>query len=744
MTSSSIPAADVLATPLPSHRVGLAAATTVTVFMCSWLLFSLEPMASKLLLPRLGGSPTVWITCLMFFQAALLAGYGYAHVSIRLLGIRRQAVLQVALIVASLLFLPVSLESAGAAAAYATPVRSVLFLLTSSIGIPFIVLASIGPIAQRWLSDSLGEGDPYFLYAASNLGSLLALLSYPLLVEPRLTLTDQKLGWSLLYAGVVLGVSAIAWNVSRFEVVAHHDEQAVVGAPVTARDRLRWLLYAAVPSSLLMGVTSFISTDLGAFPLLWVIPLALYLLTYSLVFARRPPLAHSVMLRIEPHVIVVAACSLFWSIALRGMPFVVLHLALLFVIGMVCHGELVRSRPHASHLTEFYLWLAVGGLCGGIFNALIAPALFEDVYEYALAITIAAALRPGVGRAGKRMDFIAPVVFAGVLFAVTWKFGEPPDVVPTIVTFGAAIILFSFRESPRRFSLALGLMFAAGMTRTAFSPVGRPILETERSFFGVYRVVQDSSGTVRMLENATTVHGVQALDSSARMEPLSYYNRRGPAGDVFSKTAAASLPARRIAVVGLGVGSLACYGRQDEAMVFYEIDPLVASLATDTRHFTLLRDCPARSTIVLGDARLTLARAKAASLDILVIDAFSSDAIPVHLLTREAIEEYLRVLAAEGVLAIHISNEYMDLEPLLSGVSADMGLVARVRRDLSPERNERLSFAHAPSLWVVVTRDASALGGIGGDSTWVALRRTPAVKAWTDDFSNILSVIKWR
>ena len=713
--------------------------------MCSWLLFSLEPMASRLLLPRLGGTPTVWITCLMFFQAALLAGYAYAHLSIRFLGIRRQAALQVVLIALSLLFLPISLESGGGSDAYATPVSSVLGLLTSSIGIPFMVLASIGPIAQRWVSDALDERDPYFLYAASNLGSLLALLSYPFLFEPLLTLTSQKLAWSVLYAAVVLSVSAIAWNVSRLRHVKQPAVAEIVsGAPVTARDRLKWLLYAAVPSSLLMGVTSFISTDLGAFPLLWVIPLALYLLTYALVFARRPPLPHALLLRIEPHVIVVAAVSLFWSIALRGMPFVVLHLALLFVIAMVCHGELARSRPDASHLTEFYLWIAVGGLLGGIFNALIAPVLFEDVYEYALAIAIAGALRPGVGRSRTRLDFLAPALFAVVLFAATWNFGEPPDPVPTAVTFGAAIVLFSFRNHPRRFSLALALVFVVGLTRTAFSPIGRPILETERSFFGVYRVVQDSSGRIRMLENATTVHGAQGLEAGMRLEPLSYYSRRGPAGDVFSKTAAASRRSRRIAVVGLGVGSLACYGRPHETITFYEIDPLVARLATDTRHFTLLRDCPPRSRIVFGDARLTLAKAKAASVDILVIDAFSSDAIPVHLLTREAIEEYMRVLAPNGVLAIHISNEYMDLEPLVSALASDLGLLARVRRDLSPQRKQLLSFAHAPSLWVVVARDASALGAIDSDSAWVEPHRSLRVKAWTDDFSNIVSVIKWQ
>ncbi|MGK2960766.1 MAG: spermidine synthase [Gemmatimonadaceae bacterium] len=716
-----------------------------SVFMCSWLLFSLEPMSAKMLLPRLGGSPAVWITCLLFFQAALLAGYAYAHVSIRMLGLRRQAVLHAVLVVVSFSFLPVSLAGIEPPPD-AHPVAWLLGVLTRTIGVPFVVLASFGPIAQRWLAhaDAASSRDPYFLYAASNLGSLLALLAYPFIAEPLLTLGDQATVWSLVYTIVLVTVIGIAGTVGRMKLTGVEAERPTqVTSTVTLSDRARWLVYAAVPSSLLMGVTSFISTDIGSFPLLWVVPLALYLLTFTLVFAKRQWLPHLLMVRAEPQAIVLVALTMYWAISLPGVLYVFLHLALLFLVAMVCHGELARSRPDTRHLTEFYLWLAIGGLVGGVFNALVAPVVFNEILEYPIAIAAAALLRPAVARKSAA-DFVLPVVFGVALLGATWRPGTPPDLVPTLLMVAFGVALFSFRNHPRRFALALAIMFAIGTVRMTASPSGRRLVAAERSFFGVYRVLDNPALEIRTLEHGRTVHGAQALKAEQRLEPLTYYHRDGPAGDLFSSTLAGRLPRRDVAVVGLGVGSLACYGDANDSWVFYEIDPLVARIAADTTRFTLLRDCPPAPRLVLGDARLKLSDAHASAYDILVIDAFSSDAIPVHLMTREAFREYLRVLRPAGILAVHISNNHVDLEPLVGALAGDLGVTGRIRYDRANAEVTGAPTDHAPSTWVAIAEDSAALGALLSDPAWRQLRTSVSIPAWTDDYSNILAVIRWR
>jgi len=748
--SADVAALDVA--PPHSSRIlkVLPALLTLAVFVNAALLFSVQPMFAKLVLPFLGGVPSVWNTCLVFFQAALLAGYLYAHVSTRILGRRRQAIIHVAILACSVALLPLQLRVRGSPPVGAQGIVWLLALLSTSIGIPFVMLASGALMAQTWLADSghPDATDPYFLYAASNLGSMVALLSYPLLLEPALTLSEQRLAWSAVYAILVLLVAACAWMVIQRQSTMAMASASVPIASVqlSILDRARWVIYAAVPSSLLIGVTTHISTDVAAVPLLWIVPLALYLLSFVLVFSRRPLVPHSWMVKAEAYALVIAAIPLFWNLRLPGLPGIALNLFVLFVVAMVCHGELVRWRPPPSQLTEFYVWIAVGGLIGGVFTALIAPIVFSTVAEYPIALAVAGLLRPAhnSGQKPRFADFLLPLLIGTCLILLPSNIGRPPSPLPIVMTIVLGVAVFSCRERPLRFGLVLAAVFAAGEFRGYVGHGTFDVLYRRRSFFGVSRVVWPARGGVVVLEHGTTIHGAQSLSPSHRLEPLTYYHREGPAGDIFTGTSPAVRPLRSVAVIGLGTGSLACYGRRGERWVYYEIDPVVAEIARNPRFFTFLRDCPPDVRILLGDGRLTLRRSGATGYDILVLDAFSSDAIPVHLLTREAIGEYLRALSPGGVIAVHISNEAIDLEPVIAATARDVGLVARVRRDLLIPAAKYGPTGRAKSIWVVLSRMPCDLGELATDPRWESLRFRSGVDAWTDDYSNIFRVFRWK
>ena len=712
------------------------------VFASSWLLFTVEPLSAKQLLPRLGGSPAVWITCLLFFQATLLAGYAYSHVSIHLLGLKRQVVLHVALLLLSLAFLPLAFDK------FAAPIddhpSAWLFAsLGASIGLPFLLLSSFGPLAQRWLAhlDASSSADPYYLYAASNVGSLVALLGYPILIEPFLKSSVQAAGWSAGYAIMILAVVCLGAVVLRKPELIEAAPGPRQRSTVRPATRACWVLYAAIPSSLLMGSTSYVSTDIVSFPLLWVVPLSLYLLSFMLVFARRRVVSHQAILKAEPQAIVLVALTMYWSIALPDGLSLLLHLSLLFLVAMACHGELVSLRPETRHLTEFYFWLAAGGLIGGVFNALVAPLLFDEHIEYPIAIVMAAALRPQRGNRS-RYDVVAAVAFGASLALLTWRPGAPPQLLPTATMVVFGVLLFSFRDHPARFALSLAFMFSVGAVRMTATPNGLRLVQSRRSFFGVYRVLDNPAPQLRTLVHGSTIHGAQSLVTSERLEPLTYYNALGPAGDILTRTMPAGKANRRIAVVGLGIGSLACYGRTNETWTYYEIDKLVAQIAMDSTQFTLLRDCPPRARFVFGDARLRLTQTETGAFDILIIDAFSSDAIPVHLLTREAVKEYLRVLAPGGVLAVHISNDNLELAPVVAALMTDAEVAGRIRVD--EQSGDQTSIRRSPSEWAVLAREPDAFGDLANDRRWKPLNVETPRSVWTDDFSNILSAVVWR
>lgn len=738
----------------------MVAIYTITLFVSATLLFWIQPLFTKMVLPLLGGSPAVWTTAMMFFQGALLAGYAYAHATTRLIGVRRQAVLHISLLLVALLVLPVTVGEDWWPPTETNPVLWLIGLLTISIGLPFFVIAATAPMLQKWFAHTRhpAAANPYFLYGASNLGSMLALLSYPVVVEPLLRLGQQSWAWSGTYALLallILACAGVMWRnfvpegAEAFTGSAGGWASAAPGVlpsrEVTLARRLRWVALSFAPSSLLLSVTTYLTTDIAAVPLLWVLPLAIYLSTFVIVFARKPPIKHRLAVAVQPFLLLPLVMAM--VLGGKGLPQLnfPLHLIAFFLTALVCHGELYASRPSPYHLTEFYLWLAVGGLLGGVFNVLIAPVIFDSIIEYPLAVALASGLRPYLDResAPRRdwRDLVLPIALGLLLFSAMQATGEKPEglgfwaLIAVFCVVGTG--LYSFRNRPLRFGLGVGMMMAVGLT------VGHgqgTTLVRERTFFGVIEVAAMDSG-YHVLYHGTTVHGAQSLHPARRREPLTYYTRTGPLGQAMAALAD-GLDGARIAVTGLGAGTIACYAQPHQQWTFYEIDPSVERIARDERYFTYLRDCMPEAEVVLGDARLRFKDAPDNHYRLVILDAFSSGAIPVHLLTREALELYLAKLEEDGVLVVNLSNRHLNLAPVLGSLVGSLGLVGRYQfeRDLSAEENERLK---RPSTWAVVARRAEDLRGLDEDERWLPLPEKPGTGMWTDDFSNVFQALMW-
>lgn len=718
---------------------------TAAIFTSAFLLFLVQPMFSRMVLPLLGGTPAVWNTCMLFFQAALLGGYLYAHVGARTLGVRRQAAVHLVLLAAAALLLPISVAGAAPRGGQ-EPIAWLLLLMLSTVGLPFFVLSATGPMLQKWFAETghPGAANPYWLYAASNLGSMLALLGYPFLMEPRLRLMEQSHVWAAGYGilAVLIVLSAAAlWRLSpargsvpSADAAASIDAAAV--APVPMRERLVWIALAAVPSSLLLSVTTFITTDVAPVPLLWVVPLALYLLSFTLAFAARPPLRHRWMLAAEPFMIAAVSLLLMYGYTRRPTLVIPLHLVTMFVIAMVCHGELSRRRPSVAHLTEFYLWIAVGGVIGGIFNVLVAPLIFTRTWEYPLVLTLACLARPWPRGQGSGRQILmnllrtAGFVFALLLVARQNVPGIPPGLQFPLAAVVMALVSAGLGRAPLWLALCIG---ASLVIRTAFVLKNEPTLLAHRSFYGRFAVLNAPElGGFHTLYNGSTLHGAQSMDPAKRREPLTYYARSGPLGQLFASRWAED-GHRSVAVVGLGTGTLAAYSNAGEDWTFYEIDPGIVKMARDRRYFTYLSDSPARTRVVLGDARLSITRAPAHGYDLILVDAFNSDAIPVHLLTREALGVYLDKLAPGGVIMLHLSNRYLELESVVAALAKERGLAARIG-----ETNVRGFYISAAS-WAGVARSDADFGPLLARE-WRPARNRRHVAPWTDDFSSVLSV----
>jgi hypothetical protein len=752
--------------PSPVVRFG------VTLFVSASLLFCVEPMVAKMLMPLLGGAPAVWITCMLFFQAALLLGYAYAHASTLWLGVRKQAVLHLVVLALPLLVLPIHIRASAATllGAGEKPVLPLLLVLTMVVGLPFFVVGATAPLVQKWFSrvgDEAGA-DPYFLYGASNLGSLLALAAYPALIEPWLGISLQTRVWAWGYGALALLVGSCAVTTYRRARPESDTESLVplilpevadlslpVSAPVTAARRLRWVAYAFVPSSLLLGVTAYITTDVAPIPLFWVVPLALYLTTFIFVFARRPPVRHALLVRIMPFGITATVMMLLVQ-ASTPMPLILsVHLASFFVAAMVCHGELARDRPDTRHLTEFYLWVSVGGVLGGVANGLIAPWVFDRLAEYPIAIVLAAACRRVAteSSAPTRKDwaFAAAIL---VLTLVVVAVGNALHLDPTGHYFA---LLFTFPlfatysqlEHPARYALAIAATLLGGGSYDA--SVGRT-LHIERNFFGVVRVTRDMDGRFMQIAHGNTIHGRQRLDAAHRDDPASYYTRVGPVGQVFDELHAHEQlegETGNVGIIGLGAGGMASYAAPSERWTFFEINPVVVRIASNPEYFTFLRDAfsddsgpKARLKLVVGDARLRIGDVDDGAYDLLVLDAFSSDAIPAHLLTREAFALYRRKLSRHGFLVVHISNRYLDLQPVLANLATDAGLTGFIRRDRTRPEVGAEEMGWTPSIWTVLVQAGDPADVLTHDARWE--RFAPGQgPPWTDDFSDLVRAFHW-
>ncbi|MBM3832062.1 MAG: spermidine synthase [Verrucomicrobia bacterium] len=757
-----------------------------TLLLGAALLFWVQPMIAKALLPLMGGAPAVWNVCLVFFQAMLLAGYAYAHFVATKLKLGQQAVLHLVLLLLPILFLPITIAEQGAQAdsAQSSPAFWLLGVLFMTVGLPFFVVATTSPLLQRWFSMTghAAAADPYFLYSASNIGSLAALLGYPALVEPNLRLSRQSSVWAAGYAILALLIALCAvstWRRSRRIVAKNQDSAGDAKGTVTVKQRLRWLVFAFVPSSLMLGVTTYLTTDIASIPLLWVIPLGLYLLSFILVFARKPPLPRSWMIRALP----IAAVALLFVILSNAVDpawlLLCMHLVFFFIACMVSHGRLAADRPQLSGLTEFYFWMGLGGVLGGAFNALLAPILFNGVVEYPLAIVLACLARPlppdkrqsrrhtetqvpGPNRpsskvpAKGRQDVavslpvpqrfrwvdlglaLALGVFTVAAAAVVTIVGMEPGLLSNTLIFALPVfVCYTFINRPVRFGLAVAALLLSGNLYLEMH--GRTIY-ADRNFFGISRVTLDETGAFHRLVHGNTTHGRQFIDPARQCEPLAYYHPNGPLGKIMSGFKATN-GTPRIGVIGLGAGAMICYAATNQAWTFYEIDPLVIRVAQDNRLFTYLDRCAkVKPRIILGDARLRLREAPGQHYSLLVLDAFSSDSIPVHLLTEQAFNLYLAKLADGGMLAMHISNRYLDLAPVIGNLAKNAGLIALVWDDLTEDKPN----GKEPSQWVVLARQAKDLGPLAHDPRWQHNVSPAKAAVWTDDFSNILSVFKWR
>jgi SAM-dependent methyltransferase len=710
----------------------------LTLFTSAALLFVIQPLAGRAVLPALGGAAAVWTACLLFFQVMLLGGYAWAHLLATRLGFRAQAAAQLGLLAAGAWFLPPAAGGAAlaAVATNAWPTAALVGHLLGTLGLPVFALAATAPLLQRWYArtDRPDAADPYFLYVASNAGSLLALLAYPFAIERWLGLGAQRVSWAagyLLLAGLI---AVAAWRAGRRGAAAP-AAPAAAAAALPVRTGLGWIALAAVASSLSLGVTLHLATDIASTPLLWVGPLALYLLSFILAFGRaRWPVAWA------DRALPFAAVAVLYALVMRATQpawlLVGLHLLALLLAATVLHGRLAAERPPAAPLTGFYLCLAAGGALGGLFNAVAAPLLFRGALEHPLALLLACALRPPGGREfSRRADAAWAALVGFAVLAVLLGPGLFTTSLPAVLQRALpAVPLLLAVCWPRAVGRTAAGLTAATLAFAVVMPLFRPALHTERSFFGITVVRVDVKEGLHTLVHGNTIHGAQFRDPARRREPLTYYHRTGPLGDVFEWLAKQPRP-RQVAVVGLGAGSMAAYAQWGETWTFYELDPASIRVATDTNLFTFVADAPAELRVDPGDARLRLAAAPDGQYALIALDAFSSDAIPVHLLTREALAMYLKKLRPGGVLAFHISNRHANLEPALAALAREAGLVARLYSDTDETEPGKFT-----SDWLVMARRAADLAPGLDALPWLP-PEDDGRPAWTDDRASLLSVL---
>jgi hypothetical protein len=746
---------------------------TLTTFLSALLLFAVQPMFAKMVLPVLGGSPSVWSVSVFFFQAALLAGYLYAHLLISKAPQHLTGLIHLVVCLVAFICLPIGMVAWLGDPPAGEPYLWQLGMFAASIGLPFMAVSANAPLLQAWFARTGHPNavDPYFMYAASNLGSLIALLGYPFLLEPAFGLSQLTHLWAYAYGLLVLAIGASfflmrgaqAGGVPQAVPAAPVGEAAPAAAPTLA-NRLSWIGLAFVPAALLTAFTVHITTDVASAPQLWVIPLAIYLLTFVLVFRDRPLISREALLFLH---LVALAIGLI-ALAFQTHDWFIISgtgVVAFFTTAMLAHRTLYEARPAPQHLTEFYLWMSFGGALGGMFTALVAPKLFSEIYEYPLLLAASMACRPGALNLGedrqKAKDELVMLwlIAAAGLLVIWWLpmlagyLRLPPALVqlgptPPIVMLLAAVLLASVNHPPRQLVAAALMAFALVTLPSAVRQADSQI--TQRSFFGVYRVADSPETGYRTLVHGTTLHGAQRIlnEDGQPVEdlvPTTYYYPESPMGQTIAKRReilAAKGEKGRYGIVGLGTGSSACHKQEGETFKFFEIDPTVINIAKNPKNFTFITKCQPDIDIAIGDARLTIAKEPDSSFDLFIIDAFTSDAIPVHMLTKEAVELFLKKLKPEGVVVLHTSNRYLDLNSVLAAIQKELppGTAGIAMHDNGGE-----GYGQSGSSVVVFAKSEDALKPYRS-LTGVSELKDHGLRAWTDDFSDIVEafISRWQ
>ena len=671
-----------------AHRLLFA----TTICLGAFLLFLIEPLIAKLILPWFGGSAAVWATCLVFFQTALLLGYLYADATIRRLSPRRQSVVHLGLLLVSLLWLPIAPQIFWRSHVAVDPAWRILGLLTFSIGLPFLLLSSTSPLLQTWYARRSPDRSPYHLFALSNLASLLALLSFPFLIEPRLSSHHQAALWSIGYALFALCCVLSAWISRDYSPIAPATAETSQeeAAPALSTKAL-WLSLAACSSMMLLAATNHLSENVAPIPLLWVVPLALYLLSFAMVFAKHKFYSRWFVARLLAVALGAAGYAIYDSSITHAIQISVpLFCSALFVVCFFCHGELVQRKPSVRYLTSFYLTIALGGALGAVCVGLLAPHILSGIYELPIVLLLTA-------------------ILASV---VLWREGWSARIFWACVTVSMGAVLVYNVRTMRESTVAM-----------------------MRNFYGALRIQEFKTGLklpYRSLVHGTIEHGAQYLSFPENRNPTTYYGRRSGAG--LALRFCCDGP-KRVGVIGLGSGTLAAYGKPGDSFRFYEINPQVVSVANGW--FTFLKQSPAKIEIILGDARLSLESEPSQQFDVLAVDAFSGDAIPVHLLTKEAFAVYFRHLKPGGILAVHTSNTYLRLAPVVKMLAEDADYASRLISS-----DEDTTMMVSPADWVLVTRNQEFLNKqetfVGSENIVVP----PHLRLWTDDYNNLYEILR--
>jgi hypothetical protein len=719
-----------------------------TICAGSFLLFLVQPMIARMALPRLGGAPTVWNSAMVVYQALLLAGYAYAH-WLSHCAPKVQRWTHLGLFALAGLTLPIGLLAQDLPPD-ANPVFWVPMLLLGSIGPLFFVVSAQAPLMQRWFTLTGGE-NPYPLYAASNLGSFAGLISFPLLVEPMMSVGQQRWLWTIGYLILFVLVALCSRAIPSGSVQHLTQDQGQTPRP-DVKTMIKWIALAAIPSGFMLSTSLHLTTDIVAMPLLWVLPLGLYLLSFSVAFADDQRLSDLIS-RLAPLILLMAAAGTFADVSRYALVYAAVLLVALFSVSVALHGQMYASRPATRHLTLFYLMMSVGGMVGGIFCALVAPLVFNWAAEHPLLMIAAgfAMIRPPLFEPLERMwnerRWALPIAAVISILALIFSLSDNVemaglnDAVDDVAAAGL-IIALAFVAIGKRWPFA-ATVAALMLTIGGWERIGQGLEpgRVTRSYFGIYTI--NEYDNVRSLVHGTTLHGLQNLKPGLERMPTTYYAPQSGVGLAMAAAPRLFGPNAHLAVVGLGTGTLACYAQPGQSVTIFEIDPVVVGIARDSGRFSYLSRCAPNADVLLGDARLVVAHQPVGTAQILAIDAFSSDAVPIHLLTQEAFDVYGRYLAKDGLLMVHVSNRYLDLRPVVLA-AARKGWTARIR-DYEPDAaGDKLHYT--PSDWIALSRNPETIDRLVAASPkdgWKPLTSDGGPIAWTDEYASILPLIRW-